>query len=140
MSAGTVDRVFIIVEDLTKTETKIKKILKQNKFKINLIASSLAMKKHHNLATLIPNFDEHNLFWKSPYSGIQKASQEVGAYGIENNVFFFDQLDPKSYLKAFQKLIKTKPDAVVMVPLFVKEPKIIKLLNLKKIPYIFKWI
>ena len=139
VSPGTVDRVLHNRGGVSpKTETKIKKILKQKKFKINLIASSLAMKKHHNLATLIPNFDEHNLFWKSPYSGIQKASQEVSAYGIENNVFFFDQLDPKSYLKAFQKLIKTKPDAVVMVPLFVKEShEIIKLLNLKKIPYLF---
>ena len=86
-----------------------------------MIASSLAMKKHHNLATLIPQYDEQNLFWKSPYSGIQKASQEVSAYGIENHVFVFDQFDPNSYL-AFSKLIKTEPDAVVMVPFFTKRP------------------
>ncbi len=139
VSAGTVDRVLHNRGGVSpKTETKIKKILKQKKFKINLIASSLAMKKHHNLATLIPQYDEQNLFWKSPYSGIQKASQEVSAYGIENNVFAFDQFDPKSYLKAFRKLIKTEPDAVVMVPFFYKETsKIIEVLDEKKIPYLF---
>lgn len=139
VSAGTVDRVLHNRGGVSpKTETKIRKILKQKKFKINLIASSLAMKKHHNLATLIPKYDEQNLFWKSPYSGIQKASQEVSAYGIENHVFLFDQFDPKSYLKAFRKLIKTEPDAVVMVPMFVKESsEIIEVLNDKKIPYLF---
>ena len=92
--------------------------------------STSAMKKHHNLATLIPQYDEQNLFWKSPYLGIQKASQEVSDYGIENNVFAFDQFDPKSYLKAFRKLIKTEPDAVVMVPFFYKETsKIIEVLD-----------
>jgi LacI family transcriptional regulator len=139
VSAGTVDRVLHNRGGVSpKTETKIRKILKQKKFKINLIASSLAMKKHHNLATMIPKHDEQNLFWKSPYSGIQKANQEVGAYGIENHIFLFDQFDPQSYLKAFRKLIKTKPDAVVMVPVFVKESsKIIEELNDKKIPYLF---
>ena len=139
VSAGTVDRVLHNRGGVSpKTETKIKKILKQKKFKINLIASSLAMKKHHNLATLIPQYDKQNVFWKSPYAGIQKANQEVSAYGIENNLFFFDQFDPESYLNAFRKLIKTEPDALVMVPLFVNEShEIIKLLNHKKIPYIF---
>jgi len=139
VSTGTVDRVLHNRGGVSpKTETKIKKILKKKKFKINLIASSLAMKKYHNLATLIPQYDEQNLFWKSPYSGVLKANQEVSAYGIENNVFFFDQFDPESYLNAFLKLIKTEPDALVMVPLFVKEShEIIKILDHKKIPYLF---
>ena len=97
VSAGTVDRVLHNRGGVSpKTETKIKKILKQKKFKINLIASSLAMKKHHNLATLIPQYDEQNLFWKSPYSGIQKANQEVSAYGIETTCFSLTNLIRKA--------------------------------------------
>ena len=139
VSAGTVDRVLHNRGGVSpKTETKIKRILKQKNFKINMIASSLAMKKHHNLATMIPLYDQQNLFWKSPYSGIQKASQEANAYGIENHIFVFDQFDPKSYLNTFNKLIKTEPDAVVMVPIFIKETnEIIKILDEKKIPYLF---
>ena len=69
-----------------------KLILDENKknFKINQIASSLAMKKHLNLATLIPLYDDQNVFWRSPTSGIQKASQEVSANGVEINNFFFE--------------------------------------------------
>ena len=139
VSAGTVDRVLHDRGGVSpKTEEKIKRILKQKKFKINLIASSLAMKKHQNLATLIPQYDDENLFWKSPFLGIQKGSQEVNAYGVENHFFTFDQFDPKSYIKAFQKLIKTEPDAVIMVPLFIKETtEIIELINDKEIPFLF---
>jgi LacI family transcriptional regulator len=139
VSPGTVDRVLHNRGGVSpKTEEKIKLILKQKKFKINLIASSLAMKRHQNLATLIPQYDDENLFWKSPFLGIQKGSHEVNAYGVENHFFTFDQFNPKSYLKAFKKLIKTQPDAVIMVPLFIKETtKIIKVLDEKKIPFLF---
>ena len=96
------------------------------------------MKKHLSLATLIPAYDDQNIFWKSPTSGIQKASQEVNANGVEINNFSFDQFDPKNYIETFNKLIDTNPDAVVMAPIFIKETSIIiKLLNEKNIPFIF---
>ncbi len=139
VSVGTVDRVLHDRGGVSpKTEEKIRKILKQKKFKVNSIASSLAMKKNLNLATLIPQHDEENLFWKSPMSGIQKGSQEVNPYGIENHIFTFDQFNPKSHINAFKKLIKINPDAVVMVPIFIKKTTdIIKILSDRKIPYLF---
>ena len=67
VSPGTVDRVLHNRGGVSpETEAKIKEILKNKKFKINLIASSLAMKKHKNLATLMPNYDEQNLFGNLP--------------------------------------------------------------------------
>ncbi len=139
VSAGTVDRVLHNRGGVSlKTEAKIKKILKEKNFKINLIASSLAMKKHYKLATLIPLYDDDNMFWKSPLAGLRKASQEVNAYGIETINFTFDQFNPKSYMEAFHKLISTAPDAVVMVPIFNKETSnIIDVLGENKIPYLF---
>jgi LacI family transcriptional regulator len=139
VSPGTVDRVLHKRGGVSpKTEEKIKKILKQKNFKINLIASSLAMKKHYNLGMLIPSFDDENLFWKSPYSGIRKAKQEVNAYGIETNIFIFNQFDPKSYKKTFNKLIKTNPDAIVLVPMFNKETQeFCTELDVRRIPFLF---
>lgn len=139
VSSGTVDRVLHNRGGVSKkTSEKIKDILKKKNFKINQIASSLAMKKHLNLATLIPSYDDQNIFWKSPTSGIQKASQEVNANGVEINNFSFDQFDPRNYIETFNKLIDTNPDAVVMAPIFIKETSIIiKLLNEKNIPFIF---
>jgi len=139
VSVGTVDRVLHNRGGVSpKTEDKIRKILKQKKFKINTIASSLAMKKNLNLATLIPQYDGENVFWKSPMSGIQKGSQEVNPYGIENHIFTFDQFNPQSYTDAFKMLIQLQPDAVVMVPIFIKETtEIIQTLSHRKIPYLF---
>jgi len=139
VSAGTVDRVLHKRGGVSaKTEERIEKILKQKNFKINLIASSLAMKKHHNLAILIPGFDNDNLFWKSPYSGIQKAKQEVSALGIETSTFIFDQFDSESFKISFNRLIKTNPDAVILVPIFNKETlEIVAKLNQAEIPFLF---
>ncbi len=139
VSAGTVDRVLHDRGGVSSaTEQRIRRILKQKNFKINIVASSLAMKKHLSLATLVPKFDNENLFWKSPISGIKKGESEVRPYGVETKIFNFDQFDPKNYMSSFDQLIKTKPDGVVMVPLFEKETKkIIKKLNESKIPYLF---
>ena len=139
VSTGTVDRVLHDRGGVSpRTREKIKKILKKKNFKINQIASSLAMKKHLNLATLIPLYDDQNVFWRSPTYGIQKASQEVSANGVEINNFFFDQFDPKNYIDTFNKLIDSNPDALVMAPIFIRETSIIiKSLNERNIPFLF---
>ena len=103
VSTGTVDRVLHNRGGVSpKTSERITKILKNKNFKINQIASSLAMKKHLTIATLIPSFDDENLFWKSPHSGIKKASQEVNANGVEIKNFSFDQFEPKNYMETFK--------------------------------------
>ncbi len=139
VSTGTVDRVLHNRGGVSpKTSERITKILKNKNFKINPIASSLAMKKHLTIATLIPSFDDENLFWKSPHSGIKKASQEVNANGVEIKNFSFDQFEPKNYMEVFKRLINSNPDAIIMVPVFINETSlIIKSLNEKNIPFIF---
>lgn len=139
VSEGTVDRVLHNRGGVSiKTEEKIKKILKENNFKANPIARALAMKTPHKICTLIPGYDNDNLFWKSPFMGILKASEEVKNYGIDITNFTFDQFDPKTYLDGFDSLMALKPSAVMLVPNFVNETKqIVKKLEKKNIPYIF---
>jgi len=139
VSEGTVDRVLHDRGGVSKkTEAKIKIILKKHNFKVNPVARALAMKNKFKLLTLMPNFDKDNLFWKSPYSGILKASAEVKNYGVEVNNYFFDQFDADSYLNQFELLMESKPSAVVLVPTFVKETKqIIDRLEKLNMPYLF---
>lgn len=139
VSVGTVDRVIHGRDGVSKkTKEKVQNILTEKNFKINNIARSLAMKKRYNLSVLMPDFDTDNLFWKSPLLGVSKAAEEVLSFGIEVKVFTFNQLDKKSYLNSFQKLIDGAPEAVILTPLFLNETKImISLLDKKKIPYIF---
>ncbi len=139
VSEGTVDRVLHNRGGVSKkTEAKIKKILKKHNFKVNPVARALALKSKFKLLTLMPSHDNYPYFWKSPYSGVQKASGEVKNYGVEVNNYFFDQFDADSYLKQFDALMKSNPSAVVFVPAFVKETKqIIDRLEKSNIPYLF---
>ena len=139
VSVGTVDRVIHNRDGVSnKTRERVQKLLKEKNFKINNIARSLAMKKKYNLSVLIPSFDSDNLFWKSPLLGISKGAEEVLSFGVEVNKFTFNQLDNKSYLESFKKLIEGKPEAVILTPLFLNETKIIvNILDENQIPYIF---
>lgn len=139
VSVGTVDRVIHNRSGVSvKTKERVEFILKENNFKLNMIARSLALKKKQHMAVLIPDSDVDNLFWKSPLMGIQKAKEEVANFGITIESYLFDQMDSESYLIQFQKLMKEEPDAVIFSPLFNNETrKIVKELELKNIPYLF---
>lgn len=139
VSEGTVDRVLHDRGGVSKqTEAKIKRILKKHNFKVNPVARALAMKNKFKLLTLMPKYDSDNLFWKSPYLGILKASGEAKNFGVEVNNYFFDQFDPDSYLHQFDALMDAKPAAVVIVPTFIKETKqIVDRLEKLAIPYLF---
>jgi LacI family transcriptional regulator len=139
VSEGTVDRVLHNRGGVSKkTETKIRDILKKRNFSINPIASALAMKNNYQIATLIPDYNDSDLFWKSPHLGILKASNEIKNFGIQVHNFRFNQYVPLSYINTFKALLKTKPSAVVMVPSFLKETKqFVSELETLKIPYLF---
>ncbi|MGI9531666.1 LacI family DNA-binding transcriptional regulator [Lutimonas sp.] len=139
VSEGTVDRVLHDRGGVSKkTEAKVKKILKKYSFKVNPVARALALKHRFKLSTLMPSYNDKNSFWKSPYSGILKASSEVNNYGVTVDNYFFDQTDAVSYLKEFEILMESEPSAVVLVPTFVKETQqIIDRLDKQQIPYLF---
>ena len=139
VSPGTVDRVIHKRSGVSiKTSERVKKILKEHNFKINKIARTLAMKKKYKMAVLLPEFDNENIFWKSPFEGINKAGEELSSSGISVQTFSFNQETAASYLEAFHALLKTKPDGVVLVPTFRKETEqITNVLDQENIPYGF---
>lgn len=139
VSEGTVDRVLHNRGGVSKkTEAKIKKILEFHNFSVNPVASALAMKKKHSIATLIPEYNESDLFWKSPYLGVLKGAEDVKSFGVQVSNFSFNQYDPDSYLNTFKTLLASKPTAVIMVPNFSEETKkIVSKLESLNIPYLF---
>ncbi|MDO7171673.1 substrate-binding domain-containing protein [Mariniflexile sp. AS56] len=139
VSEGTVDRVLHNRGGVSKkTEEKIKSILERRNFSINPVASALAMKNNHSIAVLIPEYNETDSFWKLPYLGLLKASEEVKSIGVNVTYFKFNQYSRESYLETFNRLIETKPTAVVLVPMFLQETNLI-IDELKKIEatYVF---
>lgn len=139
VSEGTVDRVIHKRGGVSKkTEAKIKKILKDNNFSVNPVASALAMKNKYCIAALIPEHNDSDLFWKSPYLGVLKGAEDVKTSGVQVTSFTFSQYDPNSYLDTFKTLLETKPTAVIMVPNFSEETtQIVGQLERFNIPYLF---
>lgn len=139
VSEGTVDRVIHNRGGVSKkTASKIKKILEYHNFTVNPVASALASKNKHYIATLIPTHNDADLFWKSPYLGIVKAAKDVQSFGVKVNNFTYNQYDTKSYLNSFFDLLETNPTAVIMVPNFSNETKeIVDKLETLNIPYLF---
>lgn len=139
VSDGTVDRVLHNRGGVSKkTEAKIRTILKKHNFSVNPVASALALKNKFYIAALIPNYNDSDLFWKSPYLGILKATEDVKNFGTQVSTFMYNQYDSVSYLNEFKKLLKTKPSAVLFVPTFLNETKeIVKSLEQLEIPYFF---
>ncbi|WP_308993511.1 substrate-binding domain-containing protein [Mariniflexile litorale] len=126
VSEGTVDRVLHGRGGVSKkTADKINKILERRNFSINPVASALATKNNHTIAVLIPEYSETDSFWKLPYLGLLKASEDVKNIGLNVNYFKFDQYNSNSYMEAFTNLIKMKPSAVILVPMFLKETRVI---------------
>ncbi len=126
VSDGTVDRVIHNRGGVSsKTEERIRKILKEHNFSLNPIASALASKKNYRIGCLIPKHDKKNQFWKSPSLGILKAAEEVKNYGVQVEVCYFNQLRPSSYIRKFDTMIKDKPDIFILAPIFASETKYI---------------
>lgn len=139
VSEGTVDRVIHNRGNVSKkTEAKIKRILKDHNFTVNPIASALAMKNKKTISLLIPEHNNSDVFWESPYLGVLKGADDIKSFGVDVNSFKFNQYEPSSYLKAFKNLIKTKPSAVIIVPSFsIETQDIVSQLQTLGIPYVF---
>jgi len=78
VSTGTVDRVIHKRGGVSEEKKKIiNDIIKENNFKINSVASALAKNKQYKIATLMPSYNDDDMFWESPFLGVKKASSEI---------------------------------------------------------------
>lgn len=139
VSAGTVDRVIHDRPGVSlKTKERIDKIIRESNFQVNKIASTLAFNKEYTIAVLIPESGSTTNFWSQPNNGILKAGDEIKTFRGELSFFYFDQFDVTSFIEAFHALLKSKPDAVLMAPVFYKETiDYIHFLDELSIPYLF---
>jgi LacI family transcriptional regulator len=139
VSTGTVDRVIHNRGGVSKkTEKIINDLIKKNNFEINTVASALAKTKDYKIATLMPTFDKDDMFWESPFLGVEKARSEIEVFGFKIINYSYSQTDFNTYLDSFNKLIQDKPNGIILVPAFNNKTKeIFKKLDKSKIPYFF---
>ncbi|GGW31867.1 LacI family DNA-binding transcriptional regulator [Arenibacter certesii] len=125
VSKGTVDRVLHKRGNVSKEAyEKVDRILKKIDFKPNLLASNLKKNKTYLIGVLLPD-PKLESFWISAKKGIIDASKEFNPFGILVKEFLYDPSSKDSFWEQSQNLLKSNPDALIMVPNFLKESETI---------------
>ncbi|MBG6062315.1 LacI family transcriptional regulator [Flavobacterium sp. CG_9.1] len=121
VSKGTVDRVLHNRGKVSQVSLdKINEVLNKIDYKPNLIARNLKNTKIYCICVLLPN-PENDLYWQPCNDGILEAKEEFKSFNVSVKTYFFDPLSTSSFIKANDTILKTSPDAVLLVPLFYKE-------------------
>jgi LacI family transcriptional regulator len=139
VSIGTVDRVLHKRGEVSdQTKQKIQQIIDELDYRPNLLASSLASKKSIVFATLMPKASSQDTYWSKPQLGIEKAMNQLKAYGIKLQQFFFEMDDSSSFSAQAEKLMDSSPDAVMIAPWAKREAiRFTRQLDERNIPYIY---
>ncbi|HOY14771.1 MAG TPA: LacI family DNA-binding transcriptional regulator [Saprospiraceae bacterium] len=120
VSRGTVDRV-INGRGNVKAEKRdrILQIADQIGYEKNLIASTLAINKTHQIAVVLPAGVDS--YWKQIRLGVQAAMRNIGQYGVEITYFDFDYEVGASYENQLMEALNITPAAILTAPLFKME-------------------
>jgi LacI family transcriptional regulator len=139
VSVGTVDRVLHNRGEVSvETRQQILTIVDELGYTPNLIAKSLALKKTHELAVLIPSSTNDNPYWDIPLSGIKQASQEIRDFNSQVKMYYFDLNNEQSFIESLELLLKSNPDGIIFTPIFpAPSIHLIKICEEKFLPYIF---
>jgi LacI family transcriptional regulator len=126
VSKGTVDRVLHkrgkVSEDALK---KVNQILQEIEYKPNPIAKSLKNNKIYRVCILFPKSNQDS-FWTPCLSAIKEIEANYQAFGITIEQHRYDSKSSDSFLNKANSLIESKPDALLMAPLFYHEAQKVK--------------
>ena len=139
VSAGTVDRVLHERGEL-KAETKelVLKIASELNYKPNVAAQLLKKSFGYKVAILIPKPTNKKSYWSKHPKGFQNTARKKSPYNIDFNFFQFSLNNENDFVKKTHELVATKPDGVVLAPLYKKESiAFCKQLDGLNIPYVF---
>ena len=107
-------------------------------YRPNFLASTLASRRSHHFAVLVPSPQTEDSYWNKPLKGIQRALEELQPYGILLTLYPYDQRNPKTFESKSKEILDSSPDGVVLAPFFSREALLfIGQLDQQKIPYVF---
>lgn len=138
VSEGTVDRVLHNRGEVSeKSRSAVLNALNLLGYTPNLVARSLASKKHFHFIALIP---EHkpNEYWDSVVKGFEAAEAAFVHHHVSLEVIYYNQFDGDSFAVSTDKVLRQKPDAVIIAPIFKYETlQFTQQLNELAIPFSF---
>ena len=121
-----------------KTSEKVRQILKETNYSPNLMARVLKSRKGYHLVSLLPEATEENLFWEKHPLGMEKAMEELDPFPVTLTHVTFDMFNENDFQKKAAEVLKTKPDGVLLAPIFKSESSSFCLqLEKADIPFVF---
>ncbi len=138
VSAGTVDRILHNRGNVSKTSREaVERVLKEVDYKYNIHASAVSLRKEYKIIVSIP-ISGIGEYWGSIQNGIDHAISEYSDISINCIYSFYNQFDIYSCRTAFDGIVDTAPDAVIIGPTFIEETRgLCSRLDEKGIPYVF---
>lgn len=121
VSKGTVDRVLHKRGKVSqKALERVNEVLDKIDYQPNIMARNLKNTKTYRICVLIPN-PISDPYWRPCIDGISEAKNEYKSFNITIEAYFFDPSSTTSFIETNESLLKTSPDAVLLVPLFYLE-------------------
>jgi len=125
VSIGTVDRVLHKRGKVSdKAQKKVEKVLKEIDFHPNPVARNLKNNKVYRICVLMPDSKDDS-YWDPANQGITDAYNEFKPFGVLVERHLYHPYDSGSFTKVSQKAIASRPDALLMAPLFPEEARLI---------------
>jgi LacI family transcriptional regulator len=127
VSIGTVDRVIHNRGNVApKVKERIIEVMEELGYKRNIMASTLAYNRSFRIAVILPDY-KLDPYWEEPKKGIDKAITIVQHYRVVVKSYYFNLFEPSDFLKKCNEMWADEdaPDAVLFVPQFLKESKIL---------------
>lgn len=118
VSVGTVDRVLHGRKNISQSSlNKVQNVLKELKYVPNHYASALASNKTYNIGVILP-MHEVDSYWARVENGIIDGLRHFSDFKIHFRLFNYDPFNSDTFEEQFRLLLKSKPYAVIIGPLF----------------------
>ena len=117
VSIGTVDRVLHQRGRVSpETEAKIRRIVKDLKYKPNVFARNLKLAKTFVFGVLMPRPDQDSGYWALPLKGVGRAEADLLSQKIRIRRFFYDKHSAASVGRALRKVLAAGLDGLLVAP------------------------
>lgn len=136
VSVGTVDRVLHNRGKVSaKALKKVNAALNKNEYRPNLIARTLGSNKEYKIVALLPGH-EQDPYWALVYKGIIQSKREWSHYGVHISTHAFDLEKKNSFEEVSGKVLRARPDGILVAPIFYNETlPFFEMVRKKRIPF-----
>lgn len=123
VSAGTVDRIIHHRGKVSgRNREAVERVLKEVGYRSNIHNSAVGYFRQLKVAVTMPQTTQGDYWWLLD-SGIRHAVEEYNDVSIDIEPFYYNQFDIQSYREAYGKILKARPDAVIIGPSFSEETR-----------------